>query len=394
METDDHRAAAAPDEAGPAADAPGTVPPPPSGPVGSVPPRLPRPGWHPVFYVLGACLVLVAALLGAAGVVRAPYVVFAPGSAFDTEAAISTPGTESYPSEGEVLFLTVSLRGASRQVGYVEAGVGWLRGDYDVAPRTAIIGEQTGAENREQSLQMMASSQEVAAKVALEHLGYDVPTEGTGALVLSVASDAPVADVLDPGDVIVGVDGATIDLDSQLREELADEAPGDEVDLAVLRAGEGDPVDVSTELVADPDDPDRALLGVGVATRDLTYDLPFPVEIDTEDVGGPSAGLALTLGILDHLTPGSLTGGADVATTGTIEPDGTVGEVGGVAQKAVAASRAGATLMLVPEAELDDAARLAPDDLRVVGVADLDDALDALASIGGNALELDRSGGG
>ena len=344
--------------------------------------------------MLGACLVLVALLVGAAGVVRAPYVVFAPGSAFDTEEAISTPGTESYPSDGEVLFLTVSLRGASRQIGYVEAAVGWLRGDYDVAPRKAIIGDQTGAENRQQSLQAMTGSQEVASKVALEHLGYDVPTEGTGAQVLSVAQDAPVAEVLAPGDVIVGVDGDEIDLDSQLRAALAEEAPGDEVALAVQRGGEGDPVDVSTELVADPEDADRALLGVGVATRDLSYELPFPVEIDTEDVGGPSAGLALTLGILDHLTPGSLTGGIDVATTGTMEPDGTVGEVGGVAQKAVAARAAGATLMLVPEAELDDATRLAPDDLRVVGVADLDDALAALAEVGGNALELDTSGGG
>ncbi len=347
-----------------------------------------------MFYVLGAALVLVAALVGAAGVVRAPYVVFAPGSAFDTEAAISTSGTESYPSEGEVLFLTVSLRGASRQVGYVEAGVGWLRGDYDVAPRQAILGDQTGAESRQQSLQLMSSSQEVAAKVALDHLGYDVPTEGTGALVLSTLPDAPSASALMPGDVIVGVDGAPVDLDSQLRAARADNAPGDDVDLAVERGGEGDPVDVTTQLVADPEDPSRALLGVGVATRDLSYDLPFPVRIETDDVGGPSAGLALTLGIIDRLTPGSLTGGADVAATGTIEPDGTVDEVGGVAQKAVAAHQAGATLLLVPEAELEDATRLAPDELEVVGVDDLDDALDALAAIGGNARDLDRSGGG
>jgi PDZ domain-containing protein len=129
-----------------------------------------------------------------------------------------------------------------------------------------------------------------------------------------------------------------------------------------------------------------------VFTRDLHYDLPFPVRIDTEDVGGPSAGLALTLGLLDLLTPGSLTGGETIATTGSIDPDGVVGEVGGVAQKAVAAERAGARLILVPEAEADDARRFAGD-LEVVGVSTLDDALEALAGIGGNALELDRPGG-
>ncbi len=356
--------------------------------------RPPRARWHPLWFVLGAALVLVAALFGAAGVLRAPYVVFAPGSAFDTEAAISTPGTESYPSEGEVLFLTVSLRGASRRVGYVEAGWGWIRGDQDVAPREAIIGDQTGAENREQSLQLMTSSQEVAAKVALEHLGYEVPSEGTGVVVLSALEEAPVAALVSRGDVIVGLDGEQVDLDSQLRAALEGAVPGQEVTLSVERAGQGAPEEVTTELIADPGGEDRAVLGVGVATRDLTYDLPFPVRIDTEDVGGPSAGLALTLGILDHLTPGPLTGGANVATTGTIEADGTVGQVGGVAQKTIAAKRAGATLLLVPEAEVADAQRTAPDGLQVVGVGPLDDALDALASIGGNALELDRTGDG
>lgn len=349
--------------------------------------------WHPVWFVLGGVLAVVAVLIGAAGLVRAPYVVFAPGSAFDTEEAITTPGTQSYPSKGEVLFLTVSLRGASQQVGYLEAAWGWLQEDQDVAARKVILGGQTGAENREQSLQMMNGSQEVAAKVALEHLGYEVPANGTGAVILSTVEGSPVASVVEPGDVIVGLDGVTIDLDSQLRNLLAEARPGDEVTLSIQRGGEGEPEEVVTELIAAPDDPDRALLGVGVVTRDLTYEMPFPVKIDTEDVGGPSAGLALTLGILDHLTPGSLTGGADVAITGTIAPDGTVGEVGGVAQKTVAADQAGASLLLVPEAEVDDARPTAPDDLEVVGVADLDDALAALASVGGNALELDTGGG-
>ncbi len=129
-------------------------------------------------------------------------------------------------------------------------------------------------------------------------------------------------------------------------------------------------------------------------TRDLTYDLPFPVRVDTDDVGGPSAGLALTLGILDHLTPGPLAGDVDVAVTGTIGPDGTVGEVGGIPQKGVAAEDAGADLLLVPEAEEDAARRSVGSDVQVVGVADLQDALAALDAVGGNALDLDRTGDG
>jgi len=375
---------------------PGPIPPG-SVPVGAAPdpapPVLVRLPWHPIWFVLGVLLLVTVTAFGAAGLVRAPYVVYAPGSAIETEPAISTPGTRAFSDDGRVLFLTVSLRGASKRIGYLEAAWGWVHGDQDVFPRKLILGDQTGKQSREEALQAMSSSQEVAAKVALEHLGYEVETTGRGAIVFETVAQAPVAKVLEPGDVIVGIDGAEVDLDPQLREELADDAPGDEVTLSVQRGGEGDPEDVDVELIADPEEPDQARLGVSVVTRDLRYELPFPVTIDTEDVGGPSAGLALTLGILDRLTDGSLTGGAVVAVTGTIDPEGGVGEVGGVAQKAVAARRAGATLMLVPAAEEADAERVAGDGLDVVGVDDLDDALAALAAVGGNALDLDRDGG-
>lgn len=359
-----------------------------------VPARV-RLRWRPVWFVLGAVLLLVVTLIGAAGLVPAPYVVYAPGSAIDTGPAITTPGTRSYDDTSTILFLTASLRGASRRAPFIEAGWGWLMPDQDVFPRKAILGEQTGQENRQAALQAMTASQEVAAKVALEHLGYEVAEEGTGAVISGVVPGTPVSEVVEPGDVIVAVDGEPISLDSQLRGALEGKAPGDEVVLTVERhREEGAEEDVAVELIEDPEDPDRALLGVSVFTRDLTYDLPFPVRVDTDDVGGPSAGLALTLGILDHLTPGPLAGDADVAVTGTIAPDGTVGEVGGIPQKGVAAEDEGADLLLVPAAEEAAARRSVGRDVRVVGVADLQDALEALDEAGGNALDLDRSGGG
>ncbi|HEU5151945.1 MAG TPA: S16 family serine protease [Iamia sp.] len=370
------------------------------------PPAPPRPRirlrWHPVFVVLGALLILTVAAVGAGGLIRAPYVVYAPGSAIPTEPAISAPGTETYETDGEVLFLTVSLRGASRRMGYVEAAVGWLKGDQDVYPRDAILGGQTGEENRQASVQEMALSQEVAAKVALEHLGYEVPVDGTGTVISDVIADTPAADVLRPYDVITELDGTPTPTDAVLRTELEGRDPGEVVAVTFERDADGDPATTDdrdertedVELVADPDDPDRTLLGVvQVFTRDLTYELPFPVRIDTRDVGGPSAGLALTLGILDVLTPGSITGGHTIAVTGTIDPAGNVGEVGGVGQKAVAASREGAELMLVPAAEAELAERFAADDVEVVGVETLDDALAALAELGGNALDLADTGG-
>jgi PDZ domain-containing protein len=339
-------------------------------------------------------LVLTVTAVGAGGLLRAPYVVYAPGSAIPTEPAISTPGTETYESDGTILFLTVSLRGASRRMGYAEALWGWVKGDQDVYPRDAILGGQSGQENREASVQEMALSQEVAAKVALEHLGYEVPVEGTGTVISDVVADTPAAEVLEPFDVITAVDGVPTPTDAELRAELEGREPGESVAVTFERGEAADERTEDVELVADPDDPDRTLLGVvQVFTRDLAYELPFPVRIDTEDVGGPSAGLALTLGILDVLTPGSITGGRDIAVTGTIDPTGRVGEVGGVGQKAVAASQEGAELLLVPTAEAEQAERFAAADVEVVGVDDLDDALAALDELGGNALALADTGG-
>lgn len=387
----------------PPPSAPAPVPPPVPAPVPVVPraPRI-RLRWHPLFVVLGVVLSLTVLAVGAAGVVRAPYVVYAPGSAIPTEPAISAPGTETFETDGEVLFLTVSLRGASRRMGYIEALWGWLRGDQDVYPRDAILGGQTGEENREAAVQEMALSQEVAAKVALEHLGYEVPVDGTGVVITDTIEDTPADEVLQPFDVITEVDGTPTPTDAELRTELEAREAGDVVQVTFERDGDGDPTteddgDERTEgveLVADPDDPERTLLGVvQVFTRDLTYELPFPVEIDTEDVGGPSAGVALTLGILDVLTPGSITGGATIAVTGTIDPEGRVGEVGGVGQKAVAASREGAEMLLVPASEAAIAERFAADDVEVVGIETLDDALAALDRLGGNALDLPDDGG-
>jgi PDZ domain-containing protein len=133
-------------------------------------------------------------------------------------------------------------------------------------------------------------------------------------------------------------------------------------------------------------------MGVQVVNVVLDYNFPVDVEIDTGDVGGPSAGLAFTLAIIDDLTPGELTGGSDIAVTGTISGDGTVGPVGGTGQKAAAVRDAGIRLFLVPRDDYQAAVDHAGDDLDVVAVDTLDDALAALEERGGNVDELPPAG--
>ena len=121
----------------------------------------------------------------------------------------------------------------------------------------------------------------------------------------------------------------------------------------------------------------------------ITFKFPFQVDIDSGQIGGPSAGLAFTLALLDRLTPGSLSGGVEVAATGTISPGGSVGPIGGLKQKTIAVLRTGAKVFLVPTSEVAEAEEAAKGtDLKIVGVATLDEALAQLAALGGNATQL------
>ena len=122
---------------------------------------------------------------------------------------------------------------------------------------------------------------------------------------------------------------------------------------------------------------------LGILTQTLsTWQFPIGVRFNIPDVSGPSAGLAFTLALIADLNHRDLTGGHRVAVTGTIAPDGSVGQVGGVTQKAIAAKRAGAVAILVPAGEASDA-RAHAHGLRIITVRTVDDALRSLRSLGG-----------
>ena len=332
-------------------------------------------------------LLLMAAFLVGATFVPLPYYLFKPGSVRDTEPLIAVEGTAVYESEGSIGYTTVSLRQATL-LGLVQ---GWLDDDIDVFDRDRVLQGRDVNENREVNLQMMTSSKQVATQVALERLGYDIDVT-VGQAVLEVMDGMPADGVLESGDVITAIDGEAFDDAEDLGRLLADERPGDTI-TATVRPPTGEAGrDVELELAESPDEPDRAVMGVAVSSLVLDYDFPVDVQIDTGDVGGPSAGLAFALAIIDDLTPGDLTGGEDVAVTGTISSDGVVGEVGGTGQKAAAVREAGVTLYLVPSADYEAAVARAGDDLEVVAVDTLDEALDALGDRGGNVDDLPEMG--
>lgn len=355
------------------------------GPAAPAEPEGPQSWWtRRRKWTAGFLVVVVTILALLAFLWKLPYYTLAPGSARDTEQFIVIDGATTYPDQtGTIDYLTVSVKQATP----ADLLVAWIDPAIDVVDAELVLGSQTPSENRELNLQLMASSKDAATYQALQRMGYEIPISGTGAVIASVADDVPAAAVLQRGDTVVSVGPEPVAVNQDLIRLVSGLPPGAVVELGIQPLEGGETRTVAVELVARPEDPSRSMIGVSTFTRDLTFDFPVQVSIDSGRVGGPSAGLAFTLGILDALTPESVTGGVRVATTGTMELNGTVGPVGGVHQKVVAASREGVDLMMVPSAEIDEARRYAGD-LRVEPVDDLDGALEVLSSLGGGNAVL------
>jgi len=306
---------------------------------------------------------------------------------------------ERYGAPNDFVFVTVTA--PSQSV------LSWLvaRDDpaIDFLTEEDKFGVRTPQQRREFNLQLMRSAEQEAQYVALSKLGFDVDISPGEVIVQDVicaeigddgscAQFFPSDEQIDPADRILEADGRSLGSVDDLSEVLEEKQPGDTVELRIDRPGEGERT-VTVELSASPDDPDRTIVGfVPFDTRII--ELPFEVDIDTGDIGGPSAGLAFTLALIDELSPGELTGDRDVAVTGTISLDGSVGAIGGLVQKVSAVRQNGFDVFLVPasQPELDDPEQVqrleevAAGDVEIVPVATLDEALVELAERGGDPL--------
>ena len=246
----------------------------------------------------------------------------------------------------------------------------------------------------------MTGAKQIAEFVAMSKLGLVAKLEEGPILIEElVCQGAPAENSacvnLHVGEQITHMDGVATPTLSKLAVEMKKHSVGDVVKLTVLPylAPEDDPAtrkpkNVQVTLMANPED-ERAIIGFIPADTRVTR-LPFEVNISTTDIGGPSAGLAFTLSLLDELTPGNLMGKGRVAATGTMDELQHVGAIGALEQKAIAVRDSGATLFLVPAGQSPDemkAARAAAGSgVRIVQVATLDEALKQLAKNGGEAL--------
>ena len=308
-------------------------------------------------------------------------------------ARLDVPAGRAHQIVGRLYMVDV-LVGPATPLDYLEAKIPALRSlneGSQLVPRSSVLGTTPESQLGCQNTQQMQGSTSSAAVVAVRRLGYNVTENDLGAQLYQVQPDTPAASAgLQCNDVIVAIDGSPVKTADQLVSGLHARKPGDMVTFTVHRDGSQGAtrtLTVTARLEGTPAlpgikaDPAKPFLGI-VAQTDMTFTFPFDVNIQVGDIGGPSAGLALTLGLLDVLSGGHLTGGHRVAATGTISLDGTVGDVGGVAQKAVAVRRAGAQIFFVPNEELA-AARSQAGSMKVYAVSSLEQALKILQSLGG-----------
>lgn len=327
-------------------------------------------------------LVLVLMLVTAAVRSPVPFVTLEPGPTLNVLATdggkpiVEVEGRRTYPTTGALRLVTVSETTAEHEVLLLEAMNAWWRPSMTLIPREVAFPEMTtNRDERAVSAAQMVSSQDTAVAAALRELDVEIDSFP---VVNGVTPGGPAEGQLKVRDRIESIGGVRTPDVFAVFDAVGEVEPGDDVVVEVRRKGAVRRVTLTT--VPNPDDKGRALIGIFPGTG---YDFPFEVSVGIDEgIGGPSAGLVFAIAVYDALTPGGLTGGIDVAGTGTIDDKGRVGPIGGIQQKILGARRDGATLFLVPPDNCDAAlsAPVGDDEITLVPTATLEDAIDAVAT--------------
>lgn len=339
-------------------------------------------------FTLASTTLLLAVLFGVALLLPVPYVTLRPGPTLDTlgerdgkEVIDIEGGARTYPDQGQLDLVTVSVTSPDARLGLAQAFAAWFDPASALVPRDLIYPPEQSAQQAEtQTRQQMTGSQASSEVAGLLAAGYPGVVRVAG-----VAKDGAAAGRLQRDDLILAVDGQRVSSPDGVVAAVSSRAPGDGVRLRVRPADGGGTRVLILQTQAADDGSGEARIGVSV-TQDVDADVQIVNNVG-DNIGGPSAGTMFALAIYDKLTPGSLTGGQVVAGTGEITADGVVGAIGGVQQKIVGAEQDGAAVFLVPASNCAEAvgADVDPDDITLVRVETLDDAVSALEALAADA---------
>jgi PDZ domain-containing protein len=320
--------------------------------------------------VAGLSLILLTLLL--LWLIPSNTYIFLPDRARPVDPLVTVEGGHA-DKRGGIYLVDIFVRKAT----WIERLWPGIHEGAELVPTSSVLPPGVSDKQRQQADQReMTRSQNVAAAVALRAAGYKVVAQPTGVHDEQVAGDVPAAGKLLPTDVITAVNGKRVLQPTGLRRLISALTPGDSVRLTVRRGSDLKQVVVRT--VPDPTDTKRAIIGV-IVSQAAFIKLPFKVKIDAGNIGGPSAGLAFALDILNDLK--DVDHGRRIAATGEIQLDGTVSAIGGVRQKTIGVRRSGIRVFLVPAGDNAVEARRYAKGIRIIPVHSFRQALQALATL-------------
>jgi PDZ domain-containing protein len=326
---------------------------------------------------------VIAAALATAAILAVGFLLASPSNTYiltpdraHALAGIVTVKGGHEDKRGGIYFVDV----LERRLSWAERLFPPLRGEGTLLPKSAVIPSNLSDSQAQQlSLLEMRQSQRIASAVALKALGYRVPLQPIGVRVLQLVAATPAARALAVGDVIVAVDGKPVRTPQQLKAELRHVRPGSDVALRVQRSGATRTLRLRT--IANPEAPKRALIGIVPGSAVGIPHLPVSITINAQGVGGPSAGLAFALEIVEKLRRGDIDRGYRVAATGELSPNGAVLPIGGAKEKAIGAAKSGIQIFLVPAGENAREAKPYAGAMKIIPVTSFQQALHALATL-------------
>jgi PDZ domain-containing protein len=330
-----------------------------------------------------ASTMLLIAMFCAAVLINVPYSEMSPGPTYNTlgsqggQQVITISGRKTYPTSGNLNMVTVEVTNANYRMNLVEAISGWIQHDVAVVPSSTLYPSgQTEQQSEQENAEEFTASQDSAKTAALKELGIPV---GTEVVVSAVVESTPAVGKLHAGDAIVAVNGTKVTDPTQVATLVTEHPAGQKVVFTVVPLGKpaSDQQQVTITTTKNPST-GKAFVGIEPGTE---HTFPFTININLGDVGGPSAGLMFSLGIIDKLQPTDLTDGTFVAGTGTIDDNGNVGPIGGISMKMIAARGAGARYFFTPASNCAEASSQAPSGLRLIKVTTLSGALTDLGDI-------------
>ena len=345
-----------------------------------------------------ASLAVTLGLVIATLVLPVPFVKMAPGPTFnvigdiDGQEVIAISGTTTFPTTGALDMTTVRESGGPRGgLTFFDAIGSWFNPDDAVVPRELVYPDEiSGEEVKLRNAALFSTSESDAVAAALNFLKLPVSTE---IVATAIVAEAPADGVFEARDEIVAVNGKPVKTPSDVVEAVQSQPVGTTFEFDIRRATNNETdqsfeiKDMTVEVTSAPNPTNQDKPFIGISVGEL-YSAEFDIDFTLQDVGGPSAGLMFATGIVDKLTPANLTGGGNVAGTGTITPEGEIGPIGGIRQKLAGARNAGAELFLMPRQHCAEAQGYVPDGLTVVPVSTLTEAIDQMTAwVLGNPLD-------